>query len=112
MIMGATKSEPYSSTELSTAKMYKALGHPARLAIINYLLNTDKCICNDIVDELDLAQATVSQHLRELKEAGLIRGTVEGTAICYCLDEKALTRLRDHVAQVLSRAQNQKKNCC
>ena len=110
--MGATKSEPYTATELSTAKMYKALGHPARMAIVNYLLSTDKCICSDIVDELDLAQATVSQHLRELKEAGLIRGTVEGAAVCYCMDEKVLIRLRDNLAQLVSRAQNQKKNCC
>ncbi|MFM9055333.1 MAG: ArsR/SmtB family transcription factor [Bacteroidota bacterium] len=110
--MGATKSEPYTVTELNTARMFKALGHPARLAIIHYLLSIDKCICNDIVDELDLAQATVSQHLRELKEAGLIRGTVEGSAICYCMDEKALIRLRDNLSLLVSKAQDQKKNCC
>lgn len=110
--MGATKSEPYSATELSTARLFKALGHPARLAIINYLLSTESCICNDIVDELDLAQATVSQHLRELKEAGLIRGTVEGNSICYCMDEKALIRLRDHLNLLVTRTQDQKKNCC
>lgn len=68
--------------------MMKALGHPARIAILQQLIKANACICGDLVDELGLAQATISQHLKELKNAGLIRGTIEGTSVCYCIDEK------------------------
>lgn len=68
--------------------MMKALAHPARIAIIQQLVKANACICGDLVDELGLAQATISQHLKELKNAGLIKGTIEGTSVCYCIDEK------------------------
>ena len=68
--------------------MMKALAHPARIAIIQHLVKSQACICGDLVDELGLAQATISQHLNELKKVGLIQGTVEGTSICYCIDPK------------------------
>jgi ArsR family transcriptional regulator, arsenate/arsenite/antimonite-responsive transcriptional repressor len=84
--MGLTKSDQFTESQNELATFAKALGHPARVAIIEFLLKTDKCICGDIVNELPLAQPTVSQHLRELKEAGLIKGNIEGTAICYCID--------------------------
>jgi predicted transcriptional regulator len=82
--MGASKTEHFSDRDNELAGLMKALGHPARIAILELLIKKDSCICGDIVDELPLAQATVSQHLRELKNAGLIKGTIEGTAICYC----------------------------
>ena len=74
------------------ASMCKALGHPARVMIVNYLKRIDKCLCGDIVDQLPLAQSTVSQHLKCLKEAGLIKGEVEGPTTCYCLDKTMLEK--------------------
>ena len=76
------------------AALCKALGHPARVKIIRLLIRKDACVCGDIVDELPLAQSTVSQHLKVLKEAGLIRGDVDGPRVCYCIEPRALRRLR------------------
>jgi len=76
------------------ATLAKALGHPARVKIVRILLRKNACICSDIVDELPLAQSTVSQHLKVLKEAGLIRGDVDGPRVCYCIAPHALRRLR------------------
>src|SRR5690606_30467369 len=86
--MGATKTDHFTDQQNQIATIAKALGHPARIAIIEYLMKVNTCICGDIVNELPLAQPTVSQHLKELKNAGLIKGNIEGNAICYCIDEK------------------------
>ena len=86
--MGTTKTAEYTSKELSIAKYAKALSHPARIAILNLLLKKQSCICGDIVDDLPLSQSTVSQHLKELKEAGLIKGDIDGPSVCYCIDVK------------------------
>ncbi len=86
--MGATKSYEFSVKENKLAKIAKALAHPARIAILNLLTKRQTCVCGDIVDELPLSQSTVSQHLKELKEAGLIKGEIEGAKVCYCIDEK------------------------
>lgn len=75
-----------------TARWAKALGHPARVAILQFLAARKTCFCGQIVDELPLAQSTVSQHLQELKDAGLIQGTIDGTRVCYCLNQKAIAR--------------------
>lgn len=82
------------------ANIAKALGHPARIAILEFLLRSDRCICGDIVEHLPLAQATVSQHLRALKDAGLIKGTIEGATVCYCVNEEAVGHLRDYLLQL------------
>jgi DNA-binding transcriptional ArsR family regulator len=74
--------------------MAKAIGHPARIAILQYLAKTNTCICGDLVEELGLAQATISQHLKELKNAGLIQGTIEGTSVCYCINPKVWLQYR------------------
>lgn len=84
--MGLTKTEIFNEKQNKLASMMKALAHPARIAIIQYLIKSQACICNDIVEELGLAQATISQHLKELKNAGLIKGTIGGTSVCYCID--------------------------
>jgi ArsR family transcriptional regulator len=76
------------------AALAKALGHAARVKIVRILLRKNTCICGDIVEELPLAQSTVSQHLKVLKEAGLIRGDVDGPRVCYCIEPRALRRLR------------------
>src|SRR6185369_17443606 len=86
--MGTTKAEEFTVRDNKIAKYAKALAHPARVAILRLLIQKNNCICGDIVDELPLSQSTVSQHLKELKEAGLIKGDIEGTKVCYCIDEK------------------------
>ena len=86
--MGATKSSEFSVKENKLAKYAKALGHPARIAILKLLASKASCQCGDIVDELPLSQSTVSQHLKELKDAGLIKGEIAGVKVCYCIDEK------------------------
>ena len=92
--MGLTKTEIFTDRQNKLAQMMKALGHPARIAIIQHLVKTQACICGDLVEELGLAQATISQHLKELKNAGLIQGTIEGTSVCYCIDPKVWNQYR------------------
>lgn len=108
--MGATKTEHFSDKQNKIAVMAKALGHPARVAIIEYLLKVNECICGDIVNELPLAQPTVSQHLKELKNAGLIKGNIEGNSICYCVDEKNFNLLKDYFSKIITKVAHQK--CC
>ncbi|WP_345988274.1 metalloregulator ArsR/SmtB family transcription factor [Chryseobacterium sp. Chry.R1] len=108
--MGATKTDHFTNKQNKIATIAKALGHPARIAIIEYLLKVNACICGDIVNELPLAQATVSQHLKELKNAGLIKGNIEGTAICYCIDEKTFEVLNEYFSGIISTVTTQK--CC
>ncbi len=110
--MGTTKTEHFTEEQNKLATLTKALGHPARIAIIEYLLKVDTCICGDIVNELPLAQPTISQHLKELKNAGLIKGTVEGTAICYCIDETAFESLQNYFTTILVGRAERKSNCC
>ena len=86
--MGATKSYEFSAKENKLAGIAKALAHPARIAILNLLAHRQTCVCGDIVDELPLSQSTVSQHLKELKAVGLIKGEIEGASVCYCIDAK------------------------
>ncbi|HEX5555153.1 MAG TPA: metalloregulator ArsR/SmtB family transcription factor, partial [Chitinophagaceae bacterium] len=86
--MGATKTDLFNKKQNELANMAKAIAHPARIAILQQLLKANTCICGDLVEELGLAQPTISQHLRELKLAGIIQGTVEGTSVCYCIDPK------------------------
>ena len=108
--MGASNTDFFTDKQNGIATLTKALAHPARIAIIEYLVKVDSCICGDIVNELPLAQPTISQHLKELKNAGLIKGNVEGNAICYCIDEKAITKLQDYFANISAKLQ--KKNTC
>ena len=110
--MGTTKTEQFTDKQNSIATLTKALGHPARIAIIEYLAKTNVCICGDIVDELPLAQSTVSQHLKELKNAGLIKGNIEGNAICYCIDEKTLEKVQGYFAGISKKIEKKKNNCC
>jgi len=84
--MGATKTDLFTKQQNDIAAMAKAIAHPARIAILQHLVRKNDCVCGDIVEELGLAQATTSQHLKELKNAGIIQGTVEGVSVCYCID--------------------------
>jgi DNA-binding transcriptional ArsR family regulator len=110
--MGASKTEHFTATQNEMALLMKALGHPARIAIVDYLLKVNTCICGDIVNELPLAQPTVSQHLKELKNAGLIKGSIEGNAICYCIDESAFIKFQNFLSEVFGKIQVKKNNCC
>lgn len=110
--MGTSKTEGFSKKQNATALLLKALGHPARIAIVEYLLSVDTCICGDIVNELPLAQPTISQHLRELKNAGIIKGSIEGTSICYCINEKTIHALKTYFGGIKAQLKKKKSNCC
>ena len=108
--MGATKTEHFTDEQNQLATIAKALGHPARIAIIEYLMKVNECICGDIVNELPLAQPTVSQHLKELKNAGIIKGNIEGNSICYCIDEKTIEILNTYFSKIIHTVT--KSKCC
>ena len=108
--MGATNTDHFTDQQNQIAIIAKALGHPARIAIIEYLLATENCICGDIVNELPLAQATVSQHLKELKNAGLIKGNIDGNAICYCVNENTFDILKKYFSNIITTVTQ--KKCC
>lgn len=109
--MGITKSDMFSDEQNSLASLFKVLGHPARIAILQYIINQKACICNDLVDELGLAQATISQHLKELKSIGIIQGSIEGKSVCYCIEEKKWEEIKMVVNKFLAQDVNVQK-CC
>jgi predicted transcriptional regulator len=109
--MGTTKSEIFTKDQNQLAQMLKALAHPARIAIIQHIISSNACICGDLVDELGLAQATISQHLKELKNAGLIQGTIEGASVCYCINPESWNMLENKVGSFIA-AYKATKNCC
>jgi len=86
--MGITKSQIFTQEQNNLAHIAKVLGHPARIAILEHIIKSNACICNDLVDEIGLAQATISQHLKELKSIGIISGNIEGKSMCYCINNK------------------------
>ena len=110
--MGASKTALFKARQNNMAVLVKAMGHPARIAILDYLLKVDDCICGDIVNELPLAQPTVSQHLRELKNAGLIKGSIEGNAICYCIERKAIVKLKNYFDSFSIQLEKKGNYCC
>lgn len=109
--MGTTKAELFTKKQNETASLLKAIAHPARIAIVEYLMNVESCICGDIVNKLPLAQPTVSQHLKELKSAGIIQGSIEGNSICYCLNEKTIQKLKVYFETIENKISKQNK-CC
>lgn len=109
--MGATKSYGFSARENKLANYAKALAHPARVAILNILAKRATCICGDIVEELPLSQSTVSQHLKELKEAGLIKGEIEGAKVCYCINGKEWKAAQTWINQLFDTYKGG-NNCC
>ncbi len=109
--MGVSKTEHFTEKQNQLASLAKALAHPARIAILDYLASVETCICGDIVKEVKLAQPTVSQHLKELKNAGLIKGSIEGNAICYCIDQSALENLSIYLDK-LSKSVRNRNSCC
>jgi DNA-binding transcriptional ArsR family regulator len=108
--MGLTKTEGFTKTQLDVAAITKALGHPARVAILQFLAQQKGCICSAIVEELPLSQSTVSQHLKELKNAGLIKGDIDGPSVCYCIDEKAWNKAKKLLNDLFEHSNP--ANCC
>ena len=108
--MGLTKAEEFTKAQNDLAVLTKALGHPARIAILQFLIKLKSCVCGDIVDELPLSQSTVSQHLSELKKAGLIKGDIEGPTVCYCIDLNKWERAKKMIGDLFESCQGQ--NCC
>lgn len=111
--MGVTKSNLFTETQNDLALAAKALAHPARVAIIEFLLKSDSCINGDLVSELGLAQATISQHLRELKDIGIIQGTIEGTKVSYCINPKRWAEIQGKFNSIFNQFKDpSSKDCC
>jgi len=107
------KREAFSEADQQVANFAKALSHPARVSILRYLSTQKSCICGDIVEELPLAQSTVSQHLKELKLVGLIKGSIEGNSICYCIDSEIFELLKNMLSSFTSDIEvSNQINCC
>lgn len=92
--MGTTKTDIFNEQQNRLAIILKALANPARIAILQYIIKQNACICNDLVSELGLAQATISQHLKELKNIGIIKGNIEGVSVCYCINEDVWRQIK------------------
>ena len=110
--MGLTKEEIFTSDQNYFASIAKVLGHPARIAILQSLIKKNTCVCGELVNEIGLAQATISQHLKELKKIGIIQGSIEGTRVCYCINPlkwKEIQSLFDHMFSSLI---DKNKPCC
>ncbi|MDZ7717071.1 MAG: metalloregulator ArsR/SmtB family transcription factor [Balneolaceae bacterium] len=108
--MAITKADRFNKQQIRTAELAKALGHPARIAILEILAKRETCICGDITNELPLAQSTVSQHLKALKKAGIIKGEIDGVRTCYCIDKKAAKELKELLGIFVQDIQTQ--TCC
>jgi ArsR family transcriptional regulator len=109
--MGLAKTEMFTDQQNEIALFAKVFGHPARVSILQYLFKINSCVCGDLVNEIGLAQPTISQHLKELKYLGLIKGNVEGTSVCYCIDTKNWTKMKDVMSQFLDQDLS-KTECC
>ena len=111
--MAITKAQLFDEKQKRTAELAKALGHPARIAILELLAERARCICGDITDELPLAQSTISQHLKALKKSGIIKGEVDGVRTCYCLDEEVVEEFDELIATFATNLKNATiENCC
>lgn len=110
--MAVSKTDAFTTEEIQQAAWAKALAHPARIAILKVLARRDTCICGEIVDELPLAQATVSQHLKALKEAGFIQGEIDGARSCYCLNMEVLTQCRTLLDGFFQHLEETAPQCC
>ncbi len=109
--MGLTKSEIFTEEQNQLATIAKVLGHPARIAIIQHLFKLNSCVCGDLVNEIGLAQPTISQHLKELKKVGIIKGTIEGTSVCYCINPSTWKEIKTLLSSFLNLDMNN-QSCC
>lgn len=109
--MGTTKSDIFNEKQNRLSSILKALAHPARIAILEHIIKQNACICNDLVNELGLAQATISQHLKELKNIGIIKGNIEGTSVCYCIDDLVWQEIKTELNTFFT-LELKTSNCC
>lgn len=112
LLMGTSKIELFTTEANAIANFAKAISHPARIKIINKLFQTETCVCGDFVQDLGLAQSTVSQHLLALKKVGLIQGTVQGPSTCYCLDLIKLEEFKNMIGNFINQQPALKSTCC
>ncbi len=110
--MGITKTEKFTATQNELALLAKALGHPARIAILQCIINSKSCITGYLVDELPLSQSTVSQHLKELKQAGLIQGEIEGTSVNYCIHQENWNTAKKLLGEFFDSQTECNDKCC
>ena len=110
--MGLAKTEIFSDQQNEIAGFAKVFGHPARVAILQHLFKINTCVCGDLVNEIGLAQPTISQHLKELKLLGLIKGSVEGTSVCYCINTEKWLEMKGILNQFLNQDITQQRDCC
>ena len=109
--MGLTKTEIFTKEQNEIARFAKAFAHPARVAIIQHLFSINACVCGDLVNVIGLAQPTISQHLKELKQLGIIKGSVEGTSVCYCIDHDQWAKVRSLLNGFMTQDATG-SNCC
>lgn len=110
--MGLTKTEMFSDQQNKIALFAKAFGHPARVSILQHLFKIKSCVCGDLVNEIGLAQPTISQHLKELKQLGLIKGNIEGTSVCYCIDQENWNAMKNVMLEFINQDLNNNQSCC
>ncbi|AUS05329.1 ArsR/SmtB family transcription factor [Pseudotamlana carrageenivorans] len=110
--MGLAKTEMFTDLQNEISLISKAFSHPARVTILQHLFKIDSCVCGDLVNEIGLAQPTISQHLKELKQLGLIKGTVEGTSVCYCINHEKWAQMKTVMSEFLDQDLPTKQDCC
>lgn len=110
--MGITKTDKFNDAQNELATIAKVFAHPARIAILQQLFKLNTCVCGDLVDEIGLAQATISQHLKELKSLGIIKGSIDGTSVCYCIDGEVWENTKQTFLKFLNQDLEGNNSCC
>ncbi len=110
--MGLTKTEMFTDLQNEISLFAKVLGHPARISILQHLFKINSCVCGDLVNEIGLSQPTISQHLKELKHLGLIKGNIEGTSVCYCINIENWTKMKEILSHFLNQDISKNDDCC
>lgn len=110
--MATAKTELFTDDQNQIAKIGKALSHPARVTILQYLFQVETCVCGELVSKIGLAQSTISQHLKELKDAGLIKGNIRGANICYCIHQENWEKMTNLLSPFLLKKEINDENCC
>ena len=110
--MGVTKTEMFTDEQNKISLYAKVFGHPARVSILQFLFKINSCVCGDLVNEIGLAQPTISQHLKELKNLGLIKGNIEGTSVCYCIHKENWAEMKTIMSEFLNQDLSEDQNCC
>lgn len=110
--MGLTKTEIFTEEQNKIATIAKVIGHPARVAILQHLLKVNACICGDLVEEIGLSQPTISQHLREMKNIGIIQGTIDGTKVCYCINPETFKSIKSLFENLFTQLSTCEDDCC